>query len=155
MVEIRMLQALTLAVQGQRAQAREMLGRAFAEAPEPAGYAGLFLAEGEPMMELLRDAADHGIAEDHARRLFNLVEPPKEHVPAQGYRLMSPAEEKLSGREQQVLRFLDSELSGPEIARALFISPNTLSTHTRHIFTKLGVTTRRAAVREARDRGLT
>jgi LuxR family maltose regulon positive regulatory protein len=155
MVEIRMLQALNQAVQGHRAQAREMLDRAFTEAPEPAGYAGLLLAEGAPMMELLRDAADHGIAEDHARRLLNLVEPPKEHVPAQGYRLMSPAEEKLSGREQQVLRFLDSELSGPEIARALFISPNTLSTHTRHIFTKLGVTTRRAAVREARDRGLT
>jgi LuxR family maltose regulon positive regulatory protein len=60
----------------------------------------------------------------------------------------------LSVRELQVLRLLDSELSGPEIARALFISHNTLRTHTKHIFTKLGVTSRRAAVSRARDRGL-
>ena len=53
-----------------------------------------------------------------------------------------------------MLRLLDTELSGPEIARALFISPNTLRTHTKHVFTKLGVTSRRAAVARARERGL-
>ena len=57
-----------------------------------------------------------------------------------------PLADPLSEREQQVLRLLDSELSGPEIARALFISPNTLRTHTKHIFTKLGVSSRREAV---------
>ena len=61
---------------------------------------------------------------------------------------------RLSDRELQVLRLLDGELSGPEIARALFVSHNTLRTHTKHIFTKLDVTTRRAAVRRARDEGL-
>ena len=60
----------------------------------------------------------------------------------------------LSPRELQVLRLLDTELSGPEIARQLFVSHNTLRTHTKHIFTKLGVTTRRAAVGRARERGL-
>jgi LuxR family maltose regulon positive regulatory protein len=60
----------------------------------------------------------------------------------------------LSERELQVLRLLDSELSGPEIARELFVTQNTLRTHTKHIFTKLGVTSRRAAVRRARERGL-
>ncbi|WP_232085336.1 LuxR C-terminal-related transcriptional regulator [Arthrobacter sp. SO5] len=154
-VEIRMLQALCQAVQGHREQARGMLGLAFSEASEPGGYAGLFLAEGTPMMELLRDAADPGVAEDHPQRLLTLASRPKEHVPVQGYRLASSAEEKLSGRELQVLRLLDSELSGPEIAQALFISPNTLRTHTKHIFAKLAVTTRRAAVRQGRDRGLT
>jgi LuxR family maltose regulon positive regulatory protein len=62
--------------------------------------------------------------------------------------------EALTGREFEVLRLLDSELSGPEIARRLFVSHNTLRTHTRHIFTKLEVTTRRAAVARARERGL-
>ena len=52
-----------------------------------------------------------------------------------------------------MLRLLDSELSGPEIARALFISPNTLRTHTKHVFTKLGVSSRREAVARARERG--
>jgi LuxR family maltose regulon positive regulatory protein len=40
------------------------------------------------------------------------------------------------------------------MARELFISHNTLRTHTKHIFVKLDVTTRRAAVRRARERGL-
>jgi LuxR family maltose regulon positive regulatory protein len=154
MLEIRMLQALVQGVQGHRAQARGMLGRAFAEAPEPDGYAGLFLAEGAPVMDLLRDAADHGTAGDHPQRLLTLAARSKTHAPVPEYPLIS-SEEKLSGRELQVLRLLDSELSGPEIAQALFISPNTLRTHTKHIFAKLAVTTRRAAVREARDRGLT
>ncbi len=60
----------------------------------------------------------------------------------------------LTDRELQVLRLLDSGLTGPEIARQLFVSHNTLRTHTKHIFTKLDVTTRRAAVAEARERGL-
>ena len=42
----------------------------------------------------------------------------------------------------------------PEIARTLFISPNTLRTHTKHVFTKLGVSSRREAVARARERGL-
>jgi LuxR family maltose regulon positive regulatory protein len=62
--------------------------------------------------------------------------------------------EPLTERELQVLRLLDSELSGPQIARELFVSQNTLRTHTKHIFTKLDVTTRRAAVRRARELGL-
>ncbi len=60
----------------------------------------------------------------------------------------------LSDRELDVLRFLDSELSGPEIARRLFVSVNTFRTHTKHIFSKLDVQTRRAAVRRASDLGL-
>jgi len=62
--------------------------------------------------------------------------------------------EPLTERELQVLRLLDSELNGPEIARHLFVSHNTLRTHTKHIFTKLDVSTRRAAVARAREYGL-
>ena len=53
-----------------------------------------------------------------------------------------------------MLRLLASDLSGPDIARHLFVSLNTLRTHTKHIFTKLGVTTRRAAVRRGTELGL-
>ena len=49
---------------------------------------------------------------------------------------------------------LATELSGPEIAQGLFVSVNTLRTHTKHIFAKLGVNTRRAAVRRASELGL-
>ena len=54
-----------------------------------------------------------------------------------------------------MLRLLDSELTGPQIARELFVTLNTLRSHTKRIFTKLDVTTRRAAVSRARERGLT
>ena len=60
----------------------------------------------------------------------------------------------LSEREAEVLRLLATDLSGPEIAARLFVSINTLRTHTKHIFTKLDVRTRRAAVSLARERGL-
>jgi LuxR family transcriptional regulator, maltose regulon positive regulatory protein len=57
--------------------------------------------------------------------------------------------DELSDRELDVLRLLRSDLSGPDVARELHVSLNTLRTHTKHIYTKLGVTNRRAAVRRA------
>jgi LuxR family maltose regulon positive regulatory protein len=54
--------------------------------------------------------------------------------------------EQLSERERDVLRLLKTDLSGPEIARELVVSINTVRTHTKNIYAKLGVTSRRAAV---------
>ena len=65
-----------------------------------------------------------------------------------------PLVEPLSERELEVLRLLDSDLSGPEIAAQLYISVSTLRTHTRNIFAKLDVSSRRAAVTRAAELGL-
>jgi LuxR family maltose regulon positive regulatory protein len=73
------------------------------------------------------------------------VAPPNTRPPAPG------AHESLSEREAQVLRLLATDLTGPEIANRLSMSVNTLWTHTRHVFTKLDVKTRRAAVSRASD----
>ena len=62
--------------------------------------------------------------------------------------------EPLSDRELDVLRLLRTDLSGPEIASELIVSLNTVRTHTRHIYEKLGVNSRRAAVRRADELGL-
>ena len=62
--------------------------------------------------------------------------------------------EPLSGRELEVLYLLDTDLGGPEIARHLFVSLNTVRTHTKSIYTKLGVNNRRAAVRRGHELGL-
>ena len=54
-----------------------------------------------------------------------------------------------------MLRLLATDLDGPEIARELFVSVNTVRTHTRNIYAKLGVNSRRAAVRRAQELDLT
>ena len=65
-----------------------------------------------------------------------------------------PVVEPLSERGLEVLRLLESDLDGPEIAAHLFISVNTLRTHTRNVFAKLDVSSRRAAVSRAGELGL-
>ena len=62
--------------------------------------------------------------------------------------------EPLSERELEVLRLLGTELSGPEIADRLSVSLNTVRTHTKNIYGKLGVNSRRMAVRRAEELGL-
>jgi LuxR family maltose regulon positive regulatory protein len=57
----------------------------------------------------------------------------------------------LSERELDVLRLLGTELDGPAIARELHVSLNTMRTHTKNIYAKLAVTSRRAAVRRAAE----
>ena len=52
-----------------------------------------------------------------------------------------------------MLRLLATEMSGPEIARLLVVSLNTVRTHTQRIYTKLGVSSRRAAVLRAQELG--
>jgi LuxR family maltose regulon positive regulatory protein len=105
----------------------------------------LFLDEGAPMLALLQDAAagPYDVLREHARRLLGV--PPADH---------GTLADPLSERELEVLRLLTGELTGPEIARHLFVSLNTLRTHTKRIFTKLDVTNRSAAVRRGRELGL-
>ncbi len=127
----------------------------------PVGYARLFLDEGTPMEQLLLVAAERRgrAGSEEARHLLDVAQRSRTDA-------ASPAElssstltpesliEGLSERELEVLRLLATDLSGPEIARQLFVSVNTLRTHTKHIFTKLEVNTRRAAVRRAAELGL-
>jgi ATP/maltotriose-dependent transcriptional regulator MalT len=62
----------------------------------------------------------------------------------------NPLPEALSDREMQVLRYLPTHLSTSDIASELYISLNTAKTHLRHIYTKLGVNSRKDAVEQAR-----
>jgi LuxR family transcriptional regulator, maltose regulon positive regulatory protein len=63
----------------------------------------------------------------------------------------SPPAEELSRGELRVLRYLPTNLSRSEIAGELSVSPNTVSTHIRSIYAKLGAADRSAAVRRARE----
>jgi len=62
--------------------------------------------------------------------------------------------EPLSHAEARVLRYLPTKLSVPEIAGELYLSVNTVKTHMRHLYDKLGVHRRHEAVEQARALGL-
>ncbi|HET7329125.1 MAG TPA: LuxR C-terminal-related transcriptional regulator [Nocardioidaceae bacterium] len=124
----------------------------------PAGYVRMFLDEGPPMVELLHAAKRRPEAGEHAARLLQAAtagsDTEDRPLAARTLSGAGPGSEVLSDRELEVLRLLATELSAPDIARQLFVSVNTVRTHTKHIFTKLDVNTRRAAVRRAAERGL-
>ncbi len=63
-------------------------------------------------------------------------------------------DEQLTDSETRVLRYLPTHLTAHEIANELFLSVNTVSTHTRHLYAKLGVHSRHEAVDRARVLGL-
>jgi LuxR family transcriptional regulator, maltose regulon positive regulatory protein len=65
-----------------------------------------------------------------------------------------PPLEPLSGSEIRVLRYLPTNLSGPEIAAELYVSPNTVKTHMHHLYAKLGTHRRAETVERARALGL-
>src|SRR5579862_4158082 len=62
-----------------------------------------------------------------------------------------PSAEELSPGELRVLRYLPANLSRPEIAGELSLSPNTVNAHIRSIYAKLQVRDRSSAVRRARE----
>jgi len=148
-IEAGLVRALAHQANGDAASAAADLAAAVA-AGVPAGYCRLFLDEGQPMADLLGQAARAAApTRAHAATLLAAASRPPAPAPAG-----PAAADGLSERELAVLRLLATELTGPQIARQLFVSVNTLRTHTRHIFTKLDVNTRRAAVRRAADLGL-
>jgi len=150
LVEARMVRALAYAEHGATDAALDDLAAALCLGV-PAGYCRLILDEGRPIDVLLRGlAADSSRAEaaTHAGRLLSAAEQVSRPAVRSG---AADADEAISERELEVLRLLRTDLTGPEIARQLFVSVNTLRTHTKHIFTKLDVNTRRAAVSKAND----
>ena len=145
-IEILVLLAIAHQKQRDLGAALEFVQRALSLA-EPEGYVRVFIDEGSPMAVLLKAAADRGIAADYARRLL-AASGTEQTIVTQD--LVDP----LSDRELDVLRLLGSDLSGPDIARELVVSLNTVRTHTKNIYAKLGVNNRRSAVRQADELGL-
>ena len=157
-IEILLLQALAFQAQDNLPHALAALERALALA-EPEGYVRIFVDEGEAMRLLIekqsrnRDHPLSGYADKLLAAFTQPVAAPKSAHPPSEIRSKSKSDmiEPLSERELEVLKLLRSELSGPEIAQQLIVSLNTLRTHTKNIFNKLGVNNRRAAIRRAEE----
>jgi LuxR family maltose regulon positive regulatory protein len=157
LIEILVLQALAHQMQGDLPAALAPLERALILA-EPEGYVRIFLDEGADMEKLLREAKARGIMPDYASRLLAAFEAIQQREYDESSPTSSSASqpllEPLSQRELEVLRLFKTELSGPEIARELVIGLSTVRTHTKSIYSKLGVNSRRAAVRRGIELGL-
>jgi LuxR family maltose regulon positive regulatory protein len=153
-LEVLVLQALTHHARGDTPGALGPLQRALTLA-EPEGYVRVFVGEGSPIASLLRAVAKQRASWKYVHRLLDACGHADETTPVkQATRRTQGLVEPLSERELDVLRLLGTDLDGPAIARELVVSLNTLRTHTKSIYAKLGVNSRRAAVRRARELNL-
>ncbi len=153
-IEILILQALAHQMQENVPAALASLERALTLA-KPEGYVRIFLDEGPDMAALLREAVTRHIMPNYSGRLLESLkqEQPKGRDDA-SHPVSQPLVEPLSQREFEILRLFKTELSGPEIAQELVIALSTVRTHTKSIYNKLNVSSRRAAVKRATELGL-
>jgi LuxR family maltose regulon positive regulatory protein len=148
-IEILVVHALSAQARGDIPAALASLRRALTLS-EPEGYVRVYVDEGPSMASLLKAIAKQGSASAYVRQLLAAVNRSIETTAtssAPERALIEP----LSARELDVLRLLATDLDGPEIARELIVSLNTVRTHTKHIYEKLGVNNRRAAVRRTKE----
>ena len=99
--------------------------------------------------ELLDALPRHETA--HGALLADIVDLLRGGAPPSVDREHLPQPEELSPSELRVLRYLPTNLTRPEIARELYVSINTVNTHIRNIYSKLGARDRSSAVQRARD----
>jgi len=151
-VRIHGLRALAFQAKGDEKQAMAALRQAL-ELAEPEHRVATFVREGAAMERLLRLPRARAIAPAFVSRLLAAFESRRKHNP--GPALVTEALiEPLSGREREILQHLNGPLSTPEIAGELIVSANTVRTHIKNIYGKLGVHGRSGAVRRARELAL-
>lgn len=148
-IEILVVQALAQSARDDVPAALKSLDRAVRLA-EPEGYVRVIADEGPTMAGLLRIALQQRDASSYLRRLLSATVTPAPAAACADQVLIEP----LSERELHVLRLLATDLDGPDIAGELVVSLPTVRTHTQNIYAKLGVHSRRAAVRRAAELGL-
>ena len=144
-----LLEAKAREALGEQAAADTALERAL-DLAEPDGWLLPFLLHPAP-----------GLLERRARRrtahaaligeILGLLAGNRSAPPPTGPR---PLVEPLSDSELRVLRYLPTNLTGPEIAGELYVSFNTVKTHVRNLYAKLGAHRRAEAVARARELGL-
>jgi LuxR family maltose regulon positive regulatory protein len=152
-VEMRLWRALLFKVKEDTAAALDEARLALSLA-EPSGLISIFVSKGEPVAQLLEeiievkkrdhDDAKAGFSLSYAKKILSAF---KASTPPKIEGLM----DAISERELEVLYLIAAGLSNKEIAEKLFISLNTVKTHTKNINSKLDVNSRTKAVARAKE----
>jgi ATP/maltotriose-dependent transcriptional regulator MalT len=151
-VRIHALRSLALRMMGDEKQSLVSIRQAL-ELAEPENRIATFVREGLQMEKLLQLARLRSITPKFVNRLLAAFESRRLLTPK-----LAPGPETLieplSERELEILTYLNGPFSTPEIAGQLIVSANTVRTHIKNIYNKLGVHGRSGAVKQARELGL-
>lgn len=146
LIEIQLLQVRAWHRRGEKASALSALAEAVRLA-EPGGYVRTFVDEG-PVIATLLSQLDGPYP--YLAELLAAVASAAAPARARSRQRERGLVEPLSERELEVLRFLPTHLTSTEIAASLTVSVNTIRTHIKSIYGKLGVHSRGEAVEQAR-----
>lgn len=147
--EAEILRALTFHKKGEPASSLTALQRAL-EIALPQKATRIFLVEGKELIQLLKIARSNWTTREYISFIDSILgkveSPPLKETP-----LAQDLSEPLSPRELEILRLLPSGLTAEELADELIISVNTVRSHLKNIYAKLGVHSRHEAVARAND----
>jgi LuxR family maltose regulon positive regulatory protein len=160
LIKVLALQAWVYDLQGREAEALEMLERALALA-RPGGFIRTF-SDLAPLAKLLNALCNYRKARQeidktldaYLQNILAAIDPVPVQAGSKEDLLVKEGLEPLTRRELQILHLLDIDLTNKEIARELVVTTETVKLHTKHIYRKLSVNNRRAAVTLGKALGL-
>ena len=141
------LRAQARAESGDRQGAHEALERAL-DSSQRFGFFEPFRLVGDVLTPLLTE--HRGTGTRHGDLVVRVIA----HLSTSPPTSVNDWGETLTERERTILHYLATDMSPSEIAKAEFISVNTVKTHLAHLYRKMDVANRRAAVRHASQLGL-
>ncbi|MCB0211464.1 MAG: AAA family ATPase [Anaerolineae bacterium] len=142
LIEILILQAITFTARKRSREALSALMQAL-DLAEPEAFVRIFLDEGRPMIDLLRQAVAQGVHTTYTLPLLNAL--------GEATTAAQPLVEPLSEREMEVLRRVAAGYSNKEIAEELIVTISTVKRHISNIYGKLEAGSRTQAVVKARE----
>jgi LuxR family transcriptional regulator, maltose regulon positive regulatory protein len=144
-LELHLLRAQLHSVNKNDRSAREDL-KAALSLGEPEGYVTIFIEEGAGVGEMLpgmmRENALAGISPEYVAKIQAGISMPPESRTAEAARMIA----RLTARELEVLKLMAQGLRYEEVAERLVISLNTVRSHVKTIYGKLGVDNRTRAI---------
>ena len=159
-INVLAVQALLHYIKGDETTALKILSESLALA-EPSGFIRNYVDLGPKMADLLTQLSSQGVSgQSQLSRYITriLAAFPAEAEPASivpgTLPLQNSLVEPLTKRELQTLKYLATQLSTDEIAAEMFVSADTVRSHTKNIYSKLNVHSRFEAVHQAEELGL-